>query len=215
MKKLIIFSVVAILAVGIFSLAYPYTSQLQIAQYGPRLTARGSDLITAQKEGAVTGADDESRREQTEIYREWPVFANDEYGLSIRYPLELQVNARGTDLLNQSEAKTLVSFIKPGQRGEMGTNVTINVQPISDQPNLDAIAEQWEDRGLVLSRSETIVDGVRALRLLLATPLEGGDNLHEDVVMVRKGDSAIIFQSAGPENRDLFEQMLGTVDFSF
>ncbi|MFC1721375.1 PsbP-related protein [Patescibacteria group bacterium] len=213
MRQLIIFSVIIVLAAGIFGLAYPYASQMELALYGNRLTAQGSDLVGLESE-TVSPVDDV--KEEQRIYRDWPMYANDKYDFSVRYPRDLRVNARAVELLRDSDVKTLVQFIRSNNSGDRGTSIVISVQPVAEGDNLDKIAKEIAiQKGKIVSQSEITVDGVRALRFWLNAPMEGNENLREDMVFVRKGDNILIFISAGQENRSLFEQILDTVNFHF
>jgi len=216
MKNLIIFSVIAIIAVGIFGVAYPHADQIKLSNIADQpITARGSDLVTAEKSGEITTKDAGILYQEKEIYKNWPVYSSDEYGFSVRYPLDFQVNASTVDILSGADPKTLVTFIKSGNSQSQGVNITISAQAANAEKSLDDVAKEWQHRGDLLSWSEMTVDGVRSIRMVISTPLEGGDKMHETFVLAKKGDSVITLQSAGQDDENIFEQMLETVDFKF
>lgn len=201
------------LAAGAFGLAYPYASQTQLALHGDRLTARGSDLVRLKSE-TVPPADDFI--EKQEIYQDWSMYANDEYGFTVRYPQDLRVNAKAVELLRGSDVKTLVQFLRSNNASDSGASILISVQPLGSEDNLDSAAgEIAKQKGKVVSQSEITVDGIRALRFWLNAPTEGLGSLRQDMVFVRKGETMLIFTSVGEDNHELFRQILDSVNFHF
>jgi hypothetical protein len=215
MKNFFIFCAVAVIVAGIFGLSYPFAKNLQFGPGGGGITARGSDLV-AVKSGKVNSPQVESvRQAQAEIYRDWSMFANDHAGFSIRYPQTLQVSSRAVSQLDYPQLQTIVIFNSWENSDRTGTSITISRLPLADNQNLDEIVKDWREREIILTEKESNVAGLKAWELWVSTPQEGSSSLCEDIVFVKKGDQALVFQSVGIENRPLFSQMLATVKFYF
>jgi len=216
MKTLIIFCTITLIVVGIFGLSYPFAKNLKLAPGGAGITARGSDLV-ALKSGKVNTPQIESvRQKQAEIYREWPMYANDQYGFSVRYPQALSVSAREISQLDYPSVSSIVVFNNSDDSlPAAGTSITISRLPLAESDNWEEIINQWRDREIVLSEQELSVAGLKARQLWISTPQAGTNGICEDIVFVKKGDQVFIFQSVGVDNQSLFFQMLETVKFYY
>ncbi len=209
MKKLITLGVTTIIMVGIVGFVSQYLDWSHLGS----LKASGSDLLRqAQQESGAVEVGNPNLAEDN-VYRNWSMYTNDEYRLTMRYPAELTVNASGAQLLSDQSTKTLVQFIKNGTANSRGASISVQVQEVGDK-TLDKFVTEF-NRGQVLLKQETTVDGIRALRLWVQSPLEDNEKLQEDYILVKKGTDIFIFSSAGDENRPLFEKMIKTVTLAY
>jgi hypothetical protein len=150
-----------------------------------------------------------------DTYRDWSMYASDKYQFTLRYPSYLAVNPAAAQMLSHSQTETAVQFVKNTAGASRGTSITVTATAVADDHTLDQeIAEQKQKLGRVLLQQEMTIGGLRAIRLWVSAPLEGG-TIQEDYVFVRKGSNVLTFSSSGDENRDLFEKMIKTVTFSF
>ena len=205
MKNLIVIGVVTIAVVGVIGFAAKYFDWSQVRN----LRASGSDLLRQVQPDKSTTETGNPNLAENAGYRDWSMFTNDEYRLTLRYPSDLTVNASGVQLLTDQNPKTLVQLIKHGTANSRGTSITVQVQNIGEK-TLDQFTAEF-NRGTVLLKKETTIDGVRSLRLWVRSPLEENDQLQEDYILVKKGDNLFTFSSAGDENRSLFERIIDTV----
>lgn len=215
MKNLIIFCTIALIVVGIFGLSYPFAKNLQLAPGGVGITARGSDLVALKSDRVNYPQTDSVRQKLAEIYREWPMYANDQYGFSVRYPQSLYVSTREFSQLDYPSVASIVVFNSSDSSQPVGTSITISRLSVTDSEKLDDIVTPWREREIVLSEQERTVAGLKAQQLWISTPQAGTSGVCEDIVFVKKGDQVFIFQSVGTENQQLFFQMLDTVKLYF
>lgn len=210
MKNLITIGVVTVVVVGIIGFASQYLDWSNLGS----LRASGSDLLrqAQQGSGAVAEVGNPNLAEDN-VYRNWSMYTNDEYRLTMRYPQELTVNASAVQLLTEQSSKTLVQFIKTGTANNRGASISVQVQAVGDK-TLDQFVTEF-NRGKILLKQETTVDGVRAQRLWIQSPLEENDKLQEDYILVKKGANVYTFSSVGDENRSLFEKMIKTVTLAY
>lgn len=209
MKRLITIGITTIIMVGIVGFIAQY---LEGSHLGG-LKASGSDLLRQAQQGSGTVEVGNPNLAEDNVYRNWSMYTNDEYRLTMRYPQDVLANASAVQLLSDQSSKTLVQFIKYGTANSRGTSISVQVQGVGDK-TLDQFATEF-NRGKVLLKQETTVDGIRALRLWVQSPLEENDKLQEDYILVKKGTDIFIFSSVGDENRALFEKMIKTVTLAY
>lgn len=209
MKKLITIGVTTIVMVGIVGFVAQYLDWSHLGG----LKASGSDLLRQAQSGSGAVEVGNPNLAEDNAYRNWSMYTNDEYRLTMRYPQDITVNASAVQLLSDQSTKTLVQFIKYGTANSRGASISVQVQAVGDK-TLDKFVAEF-NRGKVLLKQETTVDGIRALRLWIQSPLEDNEKLQEDYVLVKKGTNIFIFSSVGDENRALFEKMIKTVTLAY
>jgi hypothetical protein len=211
MKNLIFLGAVTIAVVGTIAIASQFLSGSEFKLSG--LRASGSDLLRQAKPGTGSAESGNPNLVEEEVYRQWSMFSNDEYRLTLRYPPELTVNSSAVQLLSAQPTTTLVQLIKHGSANSRGTSITVQVQDIGEK-SLDQIVAEFNG-GKILFKQETTVDGIRALRLWVQSPLEESDQLQEDYLFVKKDNYLFTFSSVGDENRAQFEKIIKTVTLSY
>ncbi len=209
MRKLITIGVTTIIMVGIVG----FVSQYLDGSHLGGLKASGSDLLRQAQQGSGAVEVGNPNLSEDNVYRTWSMYTNDEYRLTMRYPADLMVNASAVQLLSDQSTKTLVQFIKNGTANSRGASISVQVQAVGDK-TLDKFVTEF-NRGQVLLKQETTVDGIRALRLWVQSPLEDNEKLQEDYILVKKGTNVFTFSSVGDENRPLFEKMIKTVTLAY
>ncbi|MFC1617741.1 hypothetical protein ACFL2B_00495 [Patescibacteria group bacterium] len=211
MKDFILVTILifAVVAVGVIVSNQGKIASVNFGQN--QLKAQGSELLGNLEADKPAVAESDIDQD---VYRFWPTFGSQEYGFTLRYPRNLQVNAKASELLRDQESCQVVQFIKPGDREVRGTSIVVDAEPAGES-TLDQAADRFSERGSVLSRQEITVDGVRALRLTVSTPLEADEKLREYYVLIKKEGNILSLSSVGHENLDLFEQILETVNFTF
>ncbi len=209
MKNLIVIGAITIAVVGVIGFSAKYFDWSQVRN----LRASGSDLLRQVQTDKSTPETGNPNLAENVGYRDWSMFNNDEYRLTLRYPSDLTVNASGAQLLTDQNPKTLVQLIKHGTANSRGTSITVHVQTVGEK-SLDQFVSEF-NRGTILLKQETTVDGIRALRLWVRSPLEENDQLQEDYILVKKGDNLFTFSSAGDENRSQFERIIETVTLDY
>lgn len=207
MKNLIVFGVVIIAVVGLVSIAAQFLGGQEIELGG--LRASGSDLLGQAQLGTIKEKSSRPNLLGDEIYRQWSMFSNEEYRLTLRYPQELTVNPSAVELRSSLPTKTLVQLIKHGSTNRRGISMVVTVQEVGDK-TLDQFVAEFNG-GKIMLKQETTVAGFRALRLWVQSSLEEGDQLQEDYLFVKKGRDLFTFSSVGDENRAQFEKIMETV----
>lgn len=209
MKKLITIGVATVIVVGVVGFISQYVDWSHVGS----LKASGSDLLRQAQQGSGAVEVGNPNLAEGNVYRNWSMYSNDEYRLTMRYPADLTVNASAAQLLSDQSTKTLVQFIKNGTVNSRGASISVQVQAAGDK-TLDKFVTEF-NRGKVLLKQETTVDGIRALRLWIQSPLEDNEKLQEDYILVKKGTDIFTFSSVGDENRSLFEKMIKTVTMAY
>lgn len=209
MKNLIALGVITVIIVGVLGFMSPYLDWSHLGN----LKASGSELLRQAQQGRDVVEAGNPNLAEDAVYRNWSMYTNEEYQLTMRYPQDLVANASAVQLLSDQSTKTLAQFIKYGTANSRGTSISVQVQTIGDQ-TLDQFVAEF-NHGVVLLKQEITVDGIRALRLWIQSPLEENEKLQEDYILVKKGDHIFTFSSAGDENRPLFEKMVKTVTLAY
>ncbi len=209
MKNLIAFSVILIITVMIGAFVYSQADSFVFSSETNSLNAQGSALL-----GKIEVEDKVQSEQKTNIYREWPVYESNEYSFTMRYPENLRVNSKASEILRSNENnRTLVQFYEAGGENSRGTSITVSASLANDRV-LEDLARELSDRGSVLSHKEITIDGNRAMKLIITTPLEG-EKLREYYTITKIKGNFLVFNSLGQENKEVFEQMLDTIKFSY